>query len=236
MSDDLPIGPRVDWTPSGRSPERRVHTGAHVTLEPVEVARHGGDLYASFAGTDQAETLWTYMAYGPFADEAAFTAWLAGLEASEDPLFFAVLPAGGPPRGVLSFLRMEPEHGVAEVGHIWFGPALQRTRAATEAIFLTMAHVFDDLGYRRFEWKCNALNAASRRAAVRYGFTFEGIFAKHLVLKGRNRDSSWYAMTDDDWPHVKQAFTTWLADANFDADGRQKVALSELIARDAATA
>jgi RimJ/RimL family protein N-acetyltransferase len=150
--------------------------------------------------------------------------------ASEDPLFFTIAGAAdGRPLGIGSYLRFAPEHGTIEVGHIWFGVPLQRTAAATEAIFLLAAHAFDDLGYRRLEWKCNALNDASRRAAERFGFTFEGVFRKHMVVKGRSRDTAWYAIVDDDWPAIRRGYEAWLAPENFDANGMQRRRLGDLI-------
>jgi RimJ/RimL family protein N-acetyltransferase len=147
--------------------------------------------------------------------------------ASDDPLYFTVVPlAVGQPAGIASYLRITPEFGVIEVGHIMFGPGLQRTTAATEAIYLLIRHAFDDLGYRRFEWKCDALNAPSRRAAQRFGFEFEGVFRQHMVVKGRNRDTAWFAIIDRDWPAVRDAFEAWLEPVNFDADGRQLRSLS----------
>ncbi len=157
------------------------------------------------------------MGYGPFADFASFETWLVERAASKDPLFYAVMDfATGRAAGMASYLRMAPADGVIETGHIWFTPLLQRTRQATEAIFLMARYAFDTLGNRRFEWKCNARNAPSRRAAQRFGFTFEGIFRQHMVIKGRNRDTAWYAMTDREWPGIKAAFEAWLDPANFD--------------------
>jgi RimJ/RimL family protein N-acetyltransferase len=154
---------------------------------------------------------------------------LAAAERSEDPLFFSLAPLpDGSPLGVAAYLRIVPEFGVIEIGHIWFGSSLQRTTAATEAIYLLARRVFDELGYRRLEWKCDALNAASRRAAQRFGFTFEGVFRKHMVVKGRTRDSAWYAIVDDEWPRVRAAFESWLEPQNFDAAGRQRRGLAEL--------
>jgi RimJ/RimL family protein N-acetyltransferase len=154
---------------------------------------------------------------------------LAADAASEDPLFYAVIDLrDGRAGGVASYLRITPEHGVIEIGHIWFGRTLQRTRAATEAIYLLARHAFDDLGYRRLEWKCNAANAASRRAAERFGFTFEGIFRQHQIVKRQNRDTAWYAMLDHEWPPIRAAFEAWLHGANFDAGGRQRRRLSEI--------
>ena len=189
--------------------------GRHVLLRPVTVA----DAEALFeAGRD--ERIWTYLPYGPYPDAAAMRGRLESVAASRDPLFFAI-EAYGAPRGVASYLRIEPEHGVIEIGHIWFGAGLARTTAATEAIYLLARHAFDELGYRRLEWKCNALNEASRRAAERFGFTFEGVFRKHMIVKGRNRDTAWYAIVDDDWPEIRARFERWLDPANFGPDGRQ---------------
>ena len=230
MSEQRPVGETLERLPSGRRPERKPLEGRSVRLEPADVAAHGGALYAAFAESDPEGAIWTYMGYGPFADRDAFLAWLGNQQASEDPLFFALIPTEtGRAAGMASFMRMAPEHGVIEAGNIWLAPSLQRTRAATEAIYLMIAHAFDDLGYRRFEWKCDALNAASRRAAKRYGFTFEGIFRQHMVIKGRNRDTAWHAILDHEWPRLSEAFQAWLDDANFDGAGRQRRALSELM-------
>jgi RimJ/RimL family protein N-acetyltransferase len=171
--------------------------------------------------------IWTYLPYGPYGDVEELHEALLQEARSEDPVFFTVV-ADGRPLGIASYLRITPEHGVIEIGHIWFGTLLQRTAAATEAIYLMARHVFDDLGYRRLEWKCNAENAASRRAAERFGFTFEGVFRKHQVVKGENRDTAWYSIVDDEWPALRGAFEAWLAPANFDATGRQRHTLGEL--------
>jgi len=219
---DQPIGPALAWKPVP-PPQRRPLDGAYVRLEPLDPARHPADL---FALSDGAPRLWTYMGYGPFTDLAAFRAWFEARAKEIDPLFYAVIDrATGRASGMASYLRIVPDMGVIEIGHIWFAPVLQRTRQATEAIFLLMRHVFDELGYRRLEWKCDALNAPSRRAALRFGFLYEGIFRQHLTYKGRNRDTAWFAMTDGDWPAVKAAFERFLAAGNFDADGRQRAKL-----------
>jgi RimJ/RimL family protein N-acetyltransferase len=171
--------------------------------------------------------MWTYLAYGPFADHGAYNAWLAGAAESDDPLFHAIVDGrSGRALGVASFLRIEPAVGVIEVGHIAYAPALQRTPAATEAMYLMMRRVFDELGYRRYEWKCDALNEPSRRAALRLGFTFEGIFRQATLYKGRNRDTAWYSVVDKEWPERKAAFEAWLEPGNFDAEGRQRTRLS----------
>ena len=225
------VGPPVDPLPSGRSPERAPLVGTQVRLEPVDVAAHAAGLYALSHARPEDAALWTYLAYGPFADQGAFERWLAGRAASDDPLFFAVLEAqSGRASGMASYLNIVPANGCIEIGHIWFAPPLQQTRAATEAIFLMCRHVFDDLGYRRLEWKCDALNEASRRAARRFGFTYEGTFRQHMVVKGRNRDTAWFAMLDREWPRVRAAFERWLAPGNFDAAGRQRTSLAALMA------
>ena len=216
--------PGLDWKPA-RVPKRVPLEGANVVLEPVDPARHAASLFAS---SKDAPELWRHLAYGPFKDRAEFTSWLQDRAATDDPLFYALVDrAAGEARGMASYLRMEPEHGVIEIGHIWFAPALQRTRAATEAIFLLARHAFDDLGYRRLEWKCDSLNAPSRRAAERFGFTFEGIFRQHMITKGRNRDTAWYSIIDSEWPARRAAFESWLAPENFDEEGRQRRSLAE---------
>jgi RimJ/RimL family protein N-acetyltransferase len=224
------LGPPVDPPPSGRSPERRAAQGAHVRLEPVEVAAHGSSLYALSHARPEDAALWTYLAYGPFPEQGAFEGWLAERARSEDPLFFAIVDlAVGAASGMASYLNVVPTMGRIEIGHVWFAPPLQKTRGATEAIFLMMRHAFDDLGYRRLEWKCDALNEASMRAARRFGFTYEGTFRQHMVVKGHNRDSAWFSLLDHEWPAVRAAFERWLAPDNFDAAGRQRTSLGALM-------
>jgi RimJ/RimL family protein N-acetyltransferase len=214
----------LDFEPA-RRPAREPLDGARVRLEPLDLERHLDDLDA--AGAEPA--IWDYLPYGPFADREAFAAHLAAQAASEDPLYLAVVDrASGTALGIVSYLRITPEHGVIEIGHIWFGTALQRTPLATEAIYLLTRHAFDDLGYRRFEWKCNALNAPSCRAAERFGFTFEGVFRQHQIVKGRNRDTAWYSIVDGEWPAIAEGFERWLSPENFDADGQQRRSLAEL--------
>jgi RimJ/RimL family protein N-acetyltransferase len=217
--------PGLSWKPA-RLPEKAPLEGTDVVLEPVHPARHATSLFAS---SKDAPELWKHLAYGPFANQVEFTGWLRDRAATDDPLFYALVDrAAGEARGMASYLRMEPQHGVIEIGHIWFAPALQRTRHATEAIFLMARHAFDDLGYRRLEWKCDSMNAPSRRAAERFGFTYEGIFRQHMVVKGRNRDTAWYAITDAEWPSRRAAFEAWLSAENFDADGTQRRSLAEI--------
>jgi len=213
------------WKPA-RPLSRAALEGELVRLEPVDVARHAGQL---FAAQSSAPELWAYLPYGPFESETAFRVWLTERAASSDPLFYAIIERmSGRALGMASFLRVEQGHGVIEVGHIWYSPALQRTRLATDAMYVMARHVFDDLGYRRYEWKCNALNEPSRRAALRLGFTFEGVFRQHMVIKGENRDTAWYSMLDGEWPAAKAAFEAWLRPENFDAEGRQLRSLAEL--------
>ncbi len=215
----------LQWKPA-RPLSRVALEGELVRLEPVDVARHAGQL---FAAQSSAPELWAYLPYGPFESETAFRVWLTERAATSDPLFYAIIErSSGRALGMASFLRVEQGHGVIEVGHIWYSPALQRTRLATEAMYVMARHVFDDLGYRRYEWKCNALNEPSRRAAVRLGFTFEGVFRQHMVIKGENRDTAWYSMLDGEWPAAKAAFEAWLRPENFDAEGRQLRSLAEL--------
>ena len=205
-------------------------------LRPV-AADDAEALFAISHLPDGDPTIWTYLPDGPYESPQQLRDMLAWAATSEDPLYFAIVPlAAERPLGICSYLRITPESGVIEIGHIWFGPELKRTIAATEAIYLLARHAFDELGNRRLEWKCNALNAASRRAAERFGFTFEGIFHKHQVVKGRNRDTAWYAITDEQWPAIRAGFEAWLALSNFDAQMRQRASLSELIgaAREAA--
>ena len=193
-------------------------------LEPFEPA-HQAPLYESLHD-DGDPHLWDYLPYGPFGRED-WHQWFESARASTDPLFFALV-VDGVPLGQASYLRIEPEHRVIEIGHIALGPALQRTPAATEAMFLLARHAFEELGYRRLEWKCNALNARSCRAAERLGFTFEGIFRQHMIVKGQNRDSAWYSIIDGEWPACRAAFEAWLDPGNFDAAGRQLRSLAEI--------
>lgn len=209
-----------------RPPERAPLEGDLVRLEPLDPARHARDL---FEASDRANGIWTYLAYGPFETLTSFTAWLEARAASKDPLFYAVVDrTAGAARGMASYMRIAPADGVIEIGHIWFAPPLQRTRQATEAIFLLARHAFDGLGYRRLEWKCDSLNAPSRRAAERFGFTYEGIFRQHMVIKDRNRDTAWFSIIDSEWPSRRAAFEQWLAPSNFDSDGKQRRTLAEI--------
>jgi len=217
--------PDLIWRPAQR-PERRPLEGVTVRLEPLSPADHGEQLYAA---TDGADETWFYLPYGPFAGKGEFIAWLGDRAALDDPLAFAIIDrAAGAARGIETLMSIEPEHGSIEIGHIWLSPQLQRTRQATEAIYVLARYAFDDLGNRRLEWKCDAANARSRRAAERFGFTFEGVFRQHRVVKGRNRDTAWYSITDGEWPSRRAAFEQWLDDGNFDSAGRQRRSLSEI--------
>lgn len=223
-----PIGPVVDgWTARPRPPRSPMH-GRFCSVVPLSSADHVRDLHESQA-TDRDGRMWTYMPNGPYASFDDYRAWAETAERSEDPLFHAVIDrATGKAVGTASYLRIDPGPGVIEVGWIAWSPPLQRHPAATEAMYLMMARVFDELGYRRYEWKCNDLNAPSKRAAERLGFTWEGLFRQATVVKGRNRDTAWYAILDKEWPRAKAAFEAWLSPDNFDGDGRQKRRLEDI--------
>jgi RimJ/RimL family protein N-acetyltransferase len=221
---DRPLGREVDWSPA-QPPARAPLTGAHVTLRPLDAAADAEALYAESHPPSGDAAIWDYLPYGPHAGPEALRDWLRDAAASQDPLFFTAVKDGRA-AGIASYLHIEPGHGRIEIGHIWFGVTLRRTTAATEAIYLMARHAFDTLGYRRLEWACNALNEPSRRAAARFGFTFEGVFRQHQVVKGRNRDTAWHSITDGEWPAIRAAFEAWLAPDNFTADGRQRRALA----------
>ncbi|WP_299618648.1 GNAT family N-acetyltransferase [Pelagibius sp.] len=218
---DLPLGaPLPGWTARPRPP-RSPMEGRTCRIEPLDPAVHGADLFEAYRA-DRQGRVWTYLPAGPFATMEDFHAWLTETCLGDDPFFHAVIDRqSGKALGVASYLRIEPAVGVIEVGYITFSPALQRTVMSTEAMYLMMRRVFDELGYRRYEWKCNALNAPSCTAAERLGFTFEGIFRQATISKGRNRDTAWYSILDKEWPRANAAFEAWLDPANFDAEGRQ---------------
>jgi len=227
-SVSLPVGPPVDPSPAS-TPQRVAIEGAHVRIEPLAPA-HADALFEACALPEHAD-LWTYMGDGPFASREAFAENIARKSASADPLFFALIDlASGKAAGHAALMRIDAPNRVIEVGNIMVGQALQRSRAATEAQYLLARHVFEALGFRRYEWKCNDLNAPSKRAAVRFGFTWEGLFRQHMIVKARNRDTAWYSMLDSEWPARKAAFERWLAPENFDAAGRQKISLSTIMA------
>jgi len=222
-----PVGaPVPGWQPCPRPPRTPLQ-GRWCRLEPLDAARHAEDLYHAFSQAPDGRD-WTYLFVGPFADAASLRAYLEQAAASQDTLHHAVIDlASGRAVGTLALMRMDPAHGVIEVGHVTFSPRLKRTPLSTEAQYLLMRRVFDELGYRRYEWKCDSLNAPSRAAAERLGFRFEGIFRQAVIYKGRARDTAWFSIVDTEWPARKAAFERWLAPENFDADGRQRRRLNE---------
>jgi RimJ/RimL family protein N-acetyltransferase len=200
--------------------------GRFVTLLPLEAADHADDLFDAAGGLDRAP-LWDYMPDGPFPDRQAFREHIARKAQSADPLFYAILDkTSGKAVGHATLMRIDTANRVIETGNILFSPLLQQKPGATESMYLLARYVFDELGYRRYEWKCNDLNAPSKTAAARLGFTFEGVFRQHMIVKGRNRDTAWFSMLDTEWPAVKRAFEAWLAPENFDTDGRQRQSLA----------
>ena len=210
--------PTLVWKPAPLPRPVTLH-GRYVTLEPLDAARHSADLWEAVGGHDE---LWAWMAQGPYSDATGMMTGLDKWRAANSAVLLAIVPGKtGRAAGWSSYMRIEPTYGVIEVGNVMFSPTLQRAREATEAMYLMARHVFEDLGYRRYEWKCNAENAPSRRAALRLGFGFEGIFRQHMVVKGRNRDTAWFAMLDKEWPARKRAFEAWLEPENFDGEGLQ---------------
>jgi RimJ/RimL family protein N-acetyltransferase len=218
-----PIGHAVDARPAER-PAAVTLAGRCGAVERLQPSRHRAGLWDAVRDHDK---LWTYMAYGPFADEAAFSDWLDTREASGDPYYYAIVDPANRAVGLATLMSIRPDMRVVEVGNILLSPPLQRTALATEAQYLLARYAFEALRYRRYEWKCDALNAASRRAALRFGFTFEGIFRDHMIIKGRSRDTAWFAMLETEWPARKAAFEQWLAPENFNPDGTQKKKLGE---------
>jgi RimJ/RimL family protein N-acetyltransferase len=227
-STEQPIGRPVAFG-GATPPVHTVLSGERVVLRPIDPAGDAEALYGASHAPTGDPTIWTYLYDGPYADIDSFRASLEEQAARHDYVFFTVADAhDNRPLGIVSYLSIVPEHGVIEIGNIWFGPELQRTPAATETIFLLARHAFDELGYRRLEWKCNALNEPSRSAAARFGFQFEGVFLNHRVVKGHNRDTAWFAITEERWPAVRGAFERWLSAENFAADGSQITSLREL--------
>ncbi len=221
MAEDLSI-----WTPRPK-PSTQPMEGRFVRLEKLDPARHADGLFDASAQPD-GDQRFRWLPDEPPTDRAEFHRWVEQVAASEDPIFFAVIDtATGKVAGRQTFMRMDPANGVAEIGHIYWGPLVSRKPAATEALYLFARHLFDDLGYRRFEWKCNNENTPSKRAALRFGFRPEGVFHQHLIIKGKNRDTAWFAMLDKDWSKLRPAYETWLAPENFHADGAQKASLEE---------
>jgi RimJ/RimL family protein N-acetyltransferase len=224
---NLPIGPEVAAREAAR-PEPRVIAGHYIRLEPLDPDRHGASLWQETHGNGAAAR-WQYLFDEPFADQQSLREFLVRKAASTDPIFYAIVDQStGLAVGFETLMRIDPTHRCIEVGNILYGKSLQRTPGASEAQYLLMKYIFEDLGYRRYEWKCNALNEPSRLAAVRFGFAFEGIFRKHMIVRGRSRDTAWYSMLDDEWPPAKAAFEHWLAPANFDSVGVQRQSLAAL--------
>ncbi len=221
---DRSLGPRLSWTPV-LPPDGVTLAGCSVSLQHMEAEAHAAALYRASHGEGSDPFLWLYMGSGPFDSLEEYRGSVERNSISTDPLFYTIIPEGEEAAGQASYLRIDPANGVIEIGHIWFGSSMQRSRAATEAIYLLAKHAFDELGYRRLEWKCNARNARSRRAAERLGFTYEGTFRNAVVVRDRNRDTTWFSITKEEWAPIRSAFETWLSDGNFDADGRQRRAL-----------
>ncbi|WNC93095.1 GNAT family protein [Paraburkholderia sp. FT54] len=233
---DQPIGaPVPDWN-GAQAPGREPLVGRYCRIEPVDVKRHAEDLYEAYSSAADGRD-WTYLSVGPFESLAAYREHLTRTAASADPLHYAVIDlATGKAVGTLALMRIDRANGVIEVGHVTYSPLLKRTRIATEAMFLLMTQVFDKLGYRRFEWKCDSLNGPSRTAALRYGFTFEGIFRQAIVYRERNRDTAWFSIIDSEWPALRPSYARWLDAGNFDAQGQQVERLVDLIAQQRAAA
>ena len=223
-SVEPPLGAPVD-TRAAMAPGPIALQGRFGGVEKLDASRHGAALWEAVRGD---HAIWSYMAYGPFANEAAFAEWLVFREKLRDPFSYAVMDAQGRALGIVTLMEIRPAMRVIEVGNIVYGTPLQRTPLATEAQYLIARYVFETLGYRRYEWKCNALNEPSRRAALRFGFRYEGEFRQHMIVKGRNRDTAWFSMLDSEWPARRRAFEAWLAPENFDGAGRQRTSLASL--------
>ena len=223
-----PVGEEVvAWTARPRPP-RTGMVGRYCRVEPLDVGRHAAELWEANQ-LDRDGRMWTYLSVGPFERFEEYRAWVESVVPSEDPLFHAIVDAeSGKAVGICAYLRIDPGNGVIEVGHLQYSPRLQQTRAATEAMYLMMRRAFEELGYRRYEWKCDSLNGPSRAAAERLGFRYEGLFRKAIIYKGRSRDTAWFSIIDDEWPGVKRALEEWLEPENFDAEGRQVRRLSDL--------
>jgi len=225
-----PIGDELTGWKGAVPPPRTPMVGSFCRIEPVDPERHLDDLFEAYS-KDADGRAWTYMSHGPFKSISELRDWVAPVGPAADPLFHAIIDASTRKAlGVAAYMRIKPGMGVIEVGNIAYSQALQRTPVATEAMFLMMSRVFDDLGYRRYEWKCDSLNAASCRAAERLGFSYDGLFRQAVVYKGRNRDTAWYSILDRDWPAIKRAFVKWLSADNFDRERRQKRRLQYFLA------
>ena len=222
------LGEVVGRLPSGLIPARQTLGGSLVELEPLNPAVHAAELYQASHESAEALKIWHFLPYGPWPEERDFRRWLHGCAASFEFIWHAFrLKSTGKATGMACFMDIQPSQGVIEIGGIWFAPEMQRTRAATETLFLMLDYAMGELGYRRMQWRCNALNRKSRNAAVRLGFKFEGIFYNHMIVKGKNRDTAWYSILDTDWPSVRQTIAAWLGDDNFAADGAAQSSLTE---------
>lgn len=225
-------GAAVEQLPSARIPSRAPLRGKYVELVAQDASQHAADLHAAGHESEQALKIWDYLAYGPWASVEDYTATMRSQSATFDTIFYAIRPLDSEKfEGQSSYLDISPLMGVIEIGHIWFGPRLARTRAATEALYLMIRHAMDDLGYRRMHWRCNALNEKSRRAALRLGFRFEGVFYNHMIFKGKNRDTAWYSILDDEWPEVRGIFESWLDEGNFNDEGVAQTSLFEMMSQ-----
>jgi len=230
MTATRPLGPPVDPR-RAKQPERVTLPGRRITIVPLDTENHAAALYDASHGNEEKESVWTYLSDGPYASLHEFQMSLMLKAQSTDPLFYAVIDNdSGRALGYQTFLRIDTSNRVIEVGNIMYTPLMQRTASATEAQFLFAQYAFDTLGNRRYEWKCNDLNSPSKRAAERLGFMFEGVFRQHMIVKGRNRDTAWFAMLDSEWPSIKRAYESWLSPENFDGENRQKRRLAHFIA------
>ncbi len=214
------VGNLIENWSEAKNPEHKVMKGEYCSLEPIDIDKHANKLLTNLSFENQGES-WTYLPYGPFIDQGEFHSWLSATNAEQDTKLYAILNTKQEPIGIAGYLRINPKHGVIEVGHIHYSKLLQKTPAATEAMYLMMKYAFEELGYRRYEWKCNSLNETSRNAALRLGFKFEGIFRQSNVFKKRNRDTAWFSIIDSEWLEIKNRFLQWLRRENFDMNGKQ---------------
>jgi RimJ/RimL family protein N-acetyltransferase len=226
-----PVGAPVNNWVEALKPSINEMIGQYCAVLPLNIDAHAESLYSAFT-QDKENKNWTYLPYGPFENFNEFKAWITGVENKDDPIFYVVIDKkNNSVVGLTSYLRINQRHGVIEVGHIHYSPLMQRTSMATEVMFLMMQYAFESLNYRRYEWKCDSLNEKSNQAALRLGFSFEGIFRQAIVYKGRNRDTAWYSILDSEWPRLKQAFLLWLSPSNFDGDGQQLMSLGNVISK-----
>lgn len=222
---DAELGPVLNFQPA-ILPDQTVLRGRYVRLELLDLQKHAAALYDAQASGD--DRLWLYLPYGPFTNQAVFQEYAEKIASAADLFAYAVIPEGGEPAGILTYMRIDAAAGGIEIGHIWYGASMQRSPATTEVVYLTAKHAFEELGYRRFEWKCHDKNERSKSAALRFGFTFEGVFRNHGIMRQRNRDTAWFSITVEEWPDIKAVFEAWLDPANFRADGQQIESLTDL--------